>query len=302
MAHSIADMIHGFTERLAALKPDLLLLLGDRGEMLAGAIAAIHQNVPIIHIHGGERSGTVDEPIRHAISKLSHYHFVSTGQAAERLVKMGEKPDTVFTVGAPGLDGLTTEALHDRTQCASALGFDADRPMALMVFHPVLQQQDSGRSDTAAIISSLLERQFQTLILLPNADAGRNAISEAIAAFSDHPDVRTVAHLERPRFLSWMANADLMIGNSSSGIIEAASFGTPVINVGSRQNLRERNLNVCDVNATAPDLARAIDWAITSQRFPKTNVYGDGQTAGRVAELASTVALDATVLEKCCAY
>src|SRR5690348_10431131 len=132
MAKNIARMLVGFVEALEAIRPDLVLVLGDRGEMLAGALAAIHLNILVVHIHGGERSGTVDEPVRHAISKLAHFHFVATDESKERLVRMGEAADRVFVVGAPGLDGLKETALAGREGLCAAVGFDAKRPVALI--------------------------------------------------------------------------------------------------------------------------------------------------------------------------
>lgn len=302
MARAIGTMINGFSGLLEREQPDMVLLLGDRGEMLAGAIAALHLNIPVVHIHGGERSGTVDDPVRHAISKMSHYHFTATQEAAARLMKMGERAETVFCVGAPGLDGLAGEAKLSRLECLNSVGFSESRPVALMVFHPVVQEIDEGPRHVREIIDALVELDLQTVVLTPNADLGGNEILHALTAKSEHADIRIFNHLRRGDFLSWLAHADVMIGNSSSGIIEAATFGTPVVNIGKRQMLRERNANIVDVEPDGSAIRAALAHSLKRGRFDGTNIYGDGATAPRIVNLLASIPLDQSVLEKYCVY
>lgn len=302
MAKGIATMLAGFTALLERDMPDLVLLLGDRGEMLAGAIAAIHLNIPVVHIHGGERSGTVDEPVRHAISKLSHYHFAATDEARERLIRMGEEPERVMVVGAPGLVGLSASTRRNREALASDEGFDPARPIALMVYHPVLQDAETAGAETAALLSALDTHNCQVLALLPNADAGSRDIREVLEAARGNGRLKIVTHLPRPIFIEWMAAADLMIGNSSSGIIEAATFGTPVVNVGPRQNLRQRNANVIDVAPEEAAIGMAIATALASGRYAPTNVYGDGLADEHISNLLADLSLDRGILRKCNAF
>lgn len=292
MARGIGRMILGFTVAMEAGRPDIVLLLGDRGEMLAAAIAAIHLDLPIAHIHGGERSGTVDEPVRHAISKLSHLHFVATAEAGERLCRMGEDRGAIFIVGAPGLVGLTQQALIGREDLATSVGLDADRPIALFVYHPVLQEADRAGDIASIIIDELLTRGFQILALKPNADSGSHLIRKVLEDRRNTPGLKVVTHLERPLFISWMAAADVMIGNSSAGIIEAGTFGTPVINVGERQQLRERNANVVDADSTGFAIRNSLDHLIQRPRPEPANIYGDGQSHLRIADLLNVVPLD----------
>lgn len=291
MARGIAKMISGFTNAIKAGRPDILLLLGDRGEMLAGAIAAIHLNVPVAHIHGGERSGTIDEPIRHAISKLSHIHFTATMEAAERLSRMGERSDQIFPVGAPGLVGLTDCVYRSRSELASESGLNHSRKLALFVYHPVLQEAEIAGETADAILDALASRGFETLAVKPNSDGGSEHIRAVLERRAGSPGLKIVTHLERSLFVNWMGIADVMIGNSSSGIIEAASFGTPVVNVGSRQNLRERNSNVIDVGNDTSAIGRALD-QINGARSDRSNVYGNGGTDIRIAELLSRLPLE----------
>jgi GDP/UDP-N,N'-diacetylbacillosamine 2-epimerase (hydrolysing) len=302
MARAIGRELIGIVDALEAEKPEVVLVLGDRGEMLAGALAAIHLNIPVVHLHGGERSGTVDEPVRHAISKLAHYHFVSTQGARERLVRMGERAECIFVTGAPGLDGLREEAARSRADLCRELGFDARRPVALVVIHPVVQEAAQGGGHAAMVLEAVLGAGCQALCLTPNSDAGGQQIRGALARYEEQRDVRIRTHLPRRDFASWLAAADVMVGNSSSGIIEAAAFGLPVVNVGDRQRERERSANVIDVQIEARAIGAAIEHALAAGKREVANVYGDGQASQRIVELLAGVPLDAALLRKSNAY
>jgi len=302
MARNLGNMLVGFVDVFEQLAPDLVLVLGDRGEMLAGALAAVHLNIPVAHIHGGERSGTVDESIRHAISKLAHVHLVATADARERLIRMGERAADVYVTGAPGLDGIAALVERSRQELMLEAGLEPDRPVALMVYHPVLQETQVAIAGAAAILDALQARGIQVIALKPNSDAGSDGIRALLEARRNEPDLRVVTHFPRTSFVSWMAAADLMIGNSSAGIIEAASFGTPVVNIGSRQNLRERNANVIDAAVETNDISAAIDQALVHGRFEVRNVYGDGQAVERIADLLCNLSLEPSILMKSNAY
>jgi GDP/UDP-N,N'-diacetylbacillosamine 2-epimerase (hydrolysing) len=302
MARNIGRMTEAFVEALERSGPDIVLLLGDRGEMLAAATAALHLGITIVHIHGGERSGTVDEAIRHAVSKMAHFHFAATEASCERLVRLGEAPGSVFVTGAPGLDGLTTQPRTSRDVLCTRLGLNPVAPLALMVFHPVVQQAaDSGKL-VREVLTGLSRCNCQVLALMPNADAGGAGIRDVLGASASQTGIRVVNHLHRDEFVSWMAAADVMVGNSSSGIIEAASFGTPVLNIGSRQNLRERSANVVDVEETAEAIAQAVNAALANGRREVTNVYGDGQSGPRITQLLCSIDLNAGKRVKVNAY
>ncbi|MEY2633869.1 MAG: hypothetical protein RIR00_2523 [Pseudomonadota bacterium] len=302
MARNLAATLAGCVDAFERLRPDVVLLLGDRGEMLAGALAAIHLNIPIAHIHGGERSGTVDEPVRHAISKLAHFHFVSSEDARTRLVRMGERAEHVFVSGAPGLDGLVELAALGRDELCAGAGFDPAAPLGLMVYHPVLQEAGEAENQARALVEACLSRQLQLMAVMPNSDAGNAGVRRVLEACADHPRMCVRTHLPRPEFVSWMAACDLMVGNSSSGIIEAASFGTPVVNVGIRQNLRERNANVMDVAARRDELTAGVERALVHGRYPLRNVYGDGQAGRRIVAQLLAADLSAGVLLKANTY
>lgn len=298
MARNLALTLSGCVDAFQSLKPDIVMLLGDRGEMLAGALAAIHLGIPIVHIHGGERSGSVDEPVRHAISKLAHFHFTSTEDARQRLIRMGEQDNHIWVVGAPGLDGLEDIVIPSRSVLLESLRFDPARPVALLVHHPVVQDASVMALEIQAILDGLFECGCQVVALAPNSDAGGEHMRDVLLNAEKHPDFRLIAHFCRETFVSWMSVVDLMIGNSSAGIIEAGSFGTPVINIGFRQNLRERNPNVTDVAQADKSLPNVISSVLNHGRLQPRNVYGDGATAARIVALLASVPLDSHTLRK----
>lgn len=299
MARAIGQEVTGMVDAFERNRPDGVIVLGDRGEMLAGAIAAIHLNMPVIHIHGGERSGTIDEPVRHAISKLAHYHFVATPASRERLIRMGERADRIFVTGAPGLDGLRELAARTRKELCDEAGFDSARHVALVVFHPVLQEaRDAGRQ-VEEVLRAVLHVGMQAICLEPNADAGGLAIRETLDRFRNHRDIRVRVHLPRADYVSWMASVDVMVGNSSSGIIEAATFGLPVVNIGCRQRLRERAEGVLDTPPERERVAAAIRQVLSPDFVrPTRNIYGDGTAGKRIVDLLRSLPLDKEVLQK----
>lgn len=302
-AINIGNIVIALVSAFSADRPDIVLLLGDRGEMLAGAIAAIHLNIPIAHLHGGERSGTVDEPIRHAISKLAHLHLVATRQSRDRLVRMGEHENMIVVVGAPGLDGIVGQASQTPEEIFSHHDLDPSRPVALFLYHPVLQEADTTAAGAKAAIDALLAAGLQVLALKPNSDSGSVGITRVLEQFANQEKITLVTHMPRVNYLSAMRHATVLVGNSSSGIIEAASFGTPVINIGSRQNLRERNTNVIDVATDPESIALGIARALQQTHLPRENLYGDGATAPRiVAALREFDLRDPSIMDKVNAY
>jgi GDP/UDP-N,N'-diacetylbacillosamine 2-epimerase (hydrolysing) len=300
MAVNVGLMLQGFVPALQAIDPDIVLLLGDRGEMLAGAIAAIHLGIPIAHLHGGERSGTVDEPVRHAISKLSHLHFVATQEARDRLVRMGEQSTNVHVVGAPGIDGLLEVKPLDRVALCLTAGFDPAKPIGLLVYHPVLQEAIDADRQVCEVLSAA--EGLQLLALMPNSDAGSEAVRRQLTQAAETGQVVLRTHLRREEYIGWLSCCDVLLGNSSSGIIEAASFGTPVVNIGTRQNMRQRNANVTDVPAKLNEVRRALVESLAHGRYPLVNVYGDGQAGPRIVDLLATKPITPDLMAKCNGY
>jgi GDP/UDP-N,N'-diacetylbacillosamine 2-epimerase (hydrolysing) len=305
MAQGIGEAVIGLTHAIAQAHPDFVLVIGDRGEMLAGAIAALHLGVPVVHLHGGERSGTVDEPVRHAITKLSHWHFVATEESRDRVVRMGERPDQVWITGAPSLDGLSEQGAKPRIEVLSALGVPAGEQFVLVVFHPVVQEMDDAYAQTTALAQALddavRESGAHIVWLAPNADAGSAGILKALDSISSER-VHRITHLPRPLYVAALNQAQALVGNSSSGIIEAASFGTPVINIGTRQRSRERNLNTIDCGADRTVIAAAIRQALAHGRFPPANRYGDGHAGERIVHLLATLPISGDLLQKVNTY
>jgi GDP/UDP-N,N'-diacetylbacillosamine 2-epimerase (hydrolysing) len=302
MARNMGTMLSGFASVLEADRPDVLLLLGDRGEMLAGALAAIHLNIPIVHIHGGERSGTVDEPVRHAISKLAHFHFTATEDARERLIRMGESSSHIYVTGAPGIDGLVRLAEESRDDLCAKFGFEPSKALALFIYHPVLQESASTGQEVGEILDFFAKSEIQVVALMPNSDAGSDAICAQMQKRVSNKFICLRTHLDRRSFASLMASADVMVGNSSAGIIEAASFGIPVVNIGTRQNLRQRNKNVRDVPLSLPEIRNAIVEAIKNGPYPRENVYGEGRAVERIIALLQKIPLGKATLMKINAY
>lgn len=253
---------------------DIVLLLGDRIEILGAATAAFAYGTAVYHIGGGERSGTIDESIRHAISKLSHLHFVSTHQSRDRLIRMGEEPSNIVVCGAPGLVGIC-----DRVSKQSPIG--ESRSYALVVYHPVVQDWRHAAGQMRNILLAVRTTYRRGMIVYPNADTGSKDIVDEINMFcKNNAGYEMSSSLPRDTYLTYLAHAGVLVGNSSSGIIEAASFGTPVVNVGERQRMRERNKNVYDVENSVEKLVGLLN-CVKPERC--TNIYGDG-TANIVIE------------------
>jgi GDP/UDP-N,N'-diacetylbacillosamine 2-epimerase (hydrolysing) len=305
MSQGIGQAVIGLTHALGEARPDLVVLIGDRGEMLAGAIAALHLGIPIVHLHGGERSGTVDEPVRHAITKLSHWHFVATEQSRERVTRMGEREDRVWITGAPSLDDLELHGARPRAEVLQSLGLPAAARFVLVLFHPVVQEMNDAARQTGslaqALRDALADTQTHIVWLAPNADAGSAAIQGVLDQMGGER-LNRVTHLPRPHYLAALRHADALVGNSSSGIIEAASFGTPVVNVGNRQRARERNHNTIDCASDRGAIAAALSQSLVHGRYPASNVYGDGKSGARITQLLATLPIDADLLDKVNTY
>lgn len=303
MGRALASELLGFLDVWLADRPDLVLVLGDRGEMLAAALAAVHLGIHVAHLHGGELSGTLDESFRHAISKLAHFHFAATDESAERLRRMGEDPAHIWVVGAPGLVGLADGIHPDKTGFVHRFGLDAacDHHV-LVVFHPVVQEATSAATQVSVLLDTLRRENCAALVLRPNSDAGGAAINAHLDALAGDRHFRVIDHLGRNEYLAALAGADALVGNSSSGIIESATLCTPCLNLGSRQNGRLRNTNVVDCPEFSPQAIGAALRKTLALQGPFSNLYGDGRTIDRLAMLLSSLPLDAGVLAKRNAY
>lgn len=307
MARSIGECIAKMADSLDRIKPDILLVLGDRSEMLAGAVAATYLGVSIAHIHGGDISGNVDEPVRHAITKLAHIHFPATKESAARIIKMGEEPWRVRVVGAPGLDSALSKELPEPKQMAEKYGLDTSKPIILVVQHSLVTEAEDAANQIRETLNAIVELGYQTIMIYPNADAGGRRMIEEIKEYEGYPFIKTFNSIPHEEYLSLMKLASLMVGNSSSGIIEAPSFGLPVVNVGTRQVGRQRSENIIDVGYNKEQIKKAINKALFDEKFKQKarnsqSIYGDGKAGKRIADILSETRINKRLLLKRMTY
>jgi UDP-hydrolysing UDP-N-acetyl-D-glucosamine 2-epimerase len=294
----------GFAQSYGRKRPDILLVLGDRFEMHAAAVAALPFKIPLAHIHGGELTeGAIDDALRHSITKLSHLHFVSTREYGDRVVQLGEEPWRVVVSGAPGLDQINGMKLLSRDQLAEKLNLALDQAPLLVTYHPVTLEYEDTRRHVEGLLSALGRIDLPIVFTSPNADTGNRVISQMLIEFvNDRPSAVIVDNLGTEAYFSLMAVAGAMVGNSSSGIIEAPSFKLPVVNIGTRQAGRVRAPNVIDVGYEAGEIFEGIKLALSSgfreALSGVANPYGDGKSAEKIVERLKTVALDDRLIRK----
>ena len=305
VAASTGRGVARFAHAYARQRLDLVVVLGDRFEMLSAAVAALPFALPVAHIHGGEASeGAMDNQIRHAITKLAHLHFASAPEHARRLAAMGEEAWRIHTVGAPGLDRLRAFTPMSRADVATALRLPPAGPWLLVTFHPVTLEYGDTAAHVDELLAALEKVDDATLVVTyPNADTtGRVVIDRIEELAARSPRVRLARSLGDRLYLSLLAHADAMVGNSSSGLIEAPSFALPVVNVGSRQRGRLRAANVVDVEPRRDEILHAIHAALAPafRRPPEglANPYGDGHAAARIVKVLREAVLDARMIQK----
>lgn len=285
------------------LRPDCVLVVGDRFDIMAPVIAATYMNIPIAHTMGGEVSGTIDESIRHAITKMAHLHFPANNDAAARIVKMGERADAVFTVGCPRMDlvrGIVEEhrngqriSQNDFFTTYKGVGsrFDLEKSKFLLVcLHPVTTEYGKNRRYVEELLAALDEIRMPTIMLWPNADAGTDEISKGIRTFREKksPDwLHLFINLPLEMYIRLMDLCACMIGNSSSAVREGAFIGTPSVNVGSRQDARLRGPNLVDVDPVKEDIVEAINKQVHHGKYERAAIYGNGDAGKRIADVLS---------------
>ena len=303
MVHFIGDFINDLSKMIIKINPDIILLLGDRGEMLAGAIVGAYLNIPTAHLHGGEITSTVDEYARHAITKLVNIHLPATKKSAERILKMGEKPENIFLVGAPGLDNILNKKLTVPDEICRNYNLNPSEPIILVVQHPVSLESENSSKQIQATMDAILDLKIQTIIIYPNADAGGREIIKSVSKYENYPFIQTFKSIPSEDYLSLMQIANAIVGNSSSGIIEAPSFKLPAVNIGYRQQGREKALNVIDVDYNKEEIKEAILKSIYDEEFidmihNSENPYGDGKTSQKVVKILHDIKLNQELLEK----
>ncbi len=303
MAKTIGVATLSLADCFGQLRPDLVVLTADRYEMLAPASVALALRIPLAHIEGGEISeGAIDDAVRNALTKLSHVHFTSTASARARVIAMGEEEWRVHRTGAPALDHLKRGPLLSREELETLLTIDLSSPTIVITFHPATIARDTTR-EADALFSALESVPGQLLFCYPNADAGSRSLIERIERFSRaRAGSRVFVNLDPIAYWSLLQHVDLLLGNSSSGIIEAASFELPAVNVGIRQRGRERGRNVLDAEPIVDSILDRIRIA-RSETFRRSlqrmeNPYGDGRAAGRIVAVLASVPLGEELLIK----
>jgi UDP-hydrolysing UDP-N-acetyl-D-glucosamine 2-epimerase len=296
MAKSVGFGVVEFASEFQRLSPDLVVLIGDRYEALAAAIAAAYMNICIVHIQGGEVSGSIDESARHAITKFAHFHFPSTHRSAEYLIRMGEDPASILGVGCPSSDiarsleaGLTADILNAP---GSGAVLDPAEPFQLVIFHPTTTEYGGEQAQMRELLEALEVVQIPTLLLWPNIDAGSDQISKAVRIFRDQTApgwLRTITNLQPDHYLQVLRATACAIGNSSSFVRDASYFGTPVVLVGDRQEGRETDVHVTHVPARSREVAVAIRQQLRHGRYAPSALYGDGNVSVRIADAVAGV-------------
>jgi GDP/UDP-N,N'-diacetylbacillosamine 2-epimerase (hydrolysing) len=277
-----------FSDLFHQSKPDIVLILGDRFDMMPVAIAALAFKIPIAHIHGGEKTmGAIDDSIRHCLTKLSHIHFATTKNHVKRILQLGENPNLVFHCGSPSIENLSTIKKISKHDFLQSLGLNEWSSFILCTFHPVTLQFEDVKIQIENFIKGIINSGQNAIITLPNADTGNYEIIETIKHFSkDNHKIKLIDSLGTERYFNAMIHADCMVGNSSSGIIEAPFFSLPVVNVGDRQKGRDRGFNVIDVNCNSKEITNAILFANTkdfkNSIIDKDNPYKSDVNASEI--------------------
>lgn len=302
MALAFGNACIGIAKALHEIKPDIVLIVGDRTETLASACVSAHMNIPIAHIAGGDISGALDNSMRHAITKLSHIHFPSNKRSAEFIKKLGEDPSKIFIVGSPNLDSIKNKEYTKPKDIFRIFELDEKKPVALLVQHSVTTELENVEEQIKCTIAAINDLKLQTIAVYPNIDAGNFAIIRELEN-AKNKSIKVFRNIDRRDFLGLMNVANVIIGNSSSAIIEAPSFGLPAVNVGTRQNKRLKGKNVIDASYNKEKIKSAIRKAIYDKKFiamlkKSKNPYGDGKTAEKIVNVLKKIKLDKRLLQK----
>jgi len=303
MAKSAGIALSEFSTAFDELKPDIVIVIADRFECLPIAMAASYMNIPVAHVEGGEVSGSIDESIRHAITKLSHVHFPATLEAAERIGKMGEIKELIFPVGATSFDVIRQLKLDDISPIMEAQKTGGVGPVLdlvkgeylIVIQHPVTTEYESNYENVYQTIKAIDELGMPAIWIWPNMDAGSDGISKALRVYREGNPPRHVhffKSLAIELFAPLLSNAACIVGNSSSGIREASFFGTPTVNIGSRQNGRDKGENVVDVESKCEIIKEAIIRQLENGKYDESELYGDGYAAEKIVEVLATQKID----------
>ena len=306
----LAIQLQGLVQTVARVKPDILMVLGDREEAMTTALVGAYMNIPVAHLCGGDRViGNVDDQVRHAVTKLAHLHFVTNSESVERIIRLGEQPFRVFDVGNPGLDRLLEVPVINIAELSTRLGFTIieGEPFILLIQHVISTESNQAYEQMKESLEAIRELGIKTIISYPNSDAGGQQMIRAIHEYDSLPFIYAAKNIPRLEFVNLMRRASCLLGNSSAGILEAPLLKLPVINVGNRQRGRLHAENVQFVPHDKEQICAAIKLAVYDQSYRNSvascsNPYGDGKSSTRVADILAKVSIDDTLLIKDITY
>lgn len=309
MAKSLGIGIIGITQALEAIDPDIVLVYGDRGEPFAATVSAAHLMIPVAHVHGGDaaRGSNIDDSIRYAITKFAHIHFTATKKHAERVIRLGEEPWRVHVVGSPALDAILHGEIPSSSDIARIFSLDKEKPIVLVIQHPTSINARDAAKEMRETMEALRKLELQSVVIYPNADAGGRAMIKVIKEYENYSFIKTFKSVPRREYLGLMKAASVMVGNSSSGIIEAPSLKLPVVNIGIRQAGREKSENVIDVGHDKDAIVNSIRKALYAADFKEKvrkckNPYGDGKSSQRIAKILRELEITPRLLRKQITY
>jgi UDP-N-acetylglucosamine 2-epimerase (hydrolysing) len=287
MDHIMAKTINGLSDYVREMVPDLMVVHGDRVETLAGAVVGSLNNIPVAHIEGGEVSGTIDELIRHAVTKLSHIHFVSNEIAKKRLIQLGESVDRIHIIGSPDVDVMNSKNLPDISEVKRYYNFNFSE-YAILLFHPVTTELHNLQQHTRILVDQVIDSGMNFVVIYPNNDHGTEVILEEYSRLQHNPKIAIYPSMRFEYFLSLLKNAQFIIGNSSAGVKEAPHFGVPAINLGSRQHNRVKTDLVLNVDFDPVHIQQALSKQSELPRLPKA-LFGNGDSAEQFYEIIKTL-------------
>ncbi|MAG25868.1 UDP-N-acetylglucosamine 2-epimerase (hydrolyzing) [Candidatus Pacearchaeota archaeon] len=303
MTIALGRVTMGLVKAIEDSKPDIILSGFDIGANLAVSIAGAHMNIPVVHIQGGEVSGTIDESIRHAVSKFSHYHLVSNNDAKNRLIRMGEIPKHIFVVGCPSIDAMLDIDISSPDEIKKKFNIDVHKKFFLVLQHPVTTELHNAKKQIKETLKAVKKSGVESVLIYPNNDAGFQAIIGEIK----NSNIKYFTTLSLKDYVSLLSYTTALIGNSSSGIHETATFKVPTINIGTRQQGRLRPRNVIDVDYEEYEITGAINKILNDKKFLKDvkyciNPYGDGKSASRIIDILKKINIGNKIIQKRITY
>jgi UDP-N-acetylglucosamine 2-epimerase (non-hydrolysing)/GDP/UDP-N,N'-diacetylbacillosamine 2-epimerase (hydrolysing) len=304
ISKSVGLGVIGFAQAFSEWRPDILVVLGDRFEMHAAALAALPYRIPVAHLSGGELTeGAIDDALRHSLTKLSHLHFPATDEYARRISQLGEEPWRITVAGEPSLDQLSTMRFLSREELENRFSLRLDKPFVMVTYHPVTLEYDEAGNQIAELLAAIEASCIPAVFTMPNADTGNHVVRQKIQQFvAEHANARLVDNFGIHAYFSMMKLAAAMVGNSSSGIVEGASFELPAVNIGTRQDGRTRSRNIVDVGYNQDEILRGISKAV-SPSFRESlrgmvNPYGTGNASRTITDRLRSVELGDRLIRK----